>query len=498
MSKLGKIVPTVAFSFMFLCISFGYAALATTLSIDGTTSAEAAEYDEIVITGVSAVSGTNADYEFSSRVVPTNVLSSISGKAGQTIVYRITAENFSETETYVYTGITCGNEYADVFGKLSVSAAKNAACTDLLPNNNAATYTAGTPVAPGEEFVFYVKYTLTADLSDASILINYVFKPVKYTVTYLNDNELYAQDCITDNSVAYTVKRDGPQNGSLVFAGWANANAVVVTSYPAGNTNDYTLSAKWENMYLIIFADADGTVLYEEYFTDSSTALSSEGQAIVDQKLAELNAAAGKDMSVSWSSYDIASATSDITVRAIYNYAGYLNMVPVYEQPDDGIVDYYKVMAVDTLPATVEVPGEIGGVPVKVIERITNVDGESDWNNYENTVTKIVVGEGVEQLGWNSLAWTPNLKEVSLPSTITRMDKNVFSRNDLFGNDKKTLTITFNGTRAEWKAIVANSDSAWAGGLKEGTVIRCTEDGGYFRLEKKGIFSSLSWVEYAG
>jgi hypothetical protein len=126
------------------------------------------------------------------------------------------------------------------------------------------------------------------------------------------------------------------------------------------------------------------------------------------------------------------------------------------------------------------------------------VDGESDWDNYENNVTKIVIGEGVEVLGWNSLAWTPNLAEVQLPSTITSMDKNVFSRNDIFGNDKKKLTITFNGTRAEWRAILANSNSDWGGGLKEGTIIRCTEDGGYFRLEKKGWLSSLSWGEYSG
>jgi hypothetical protein len=136
----------------------------------------------------------------------------------------------------------------------------------------------------------------------------------------------------------------------------------------------------------------------------------------------------------------------------------------------------------------------VGGIPVKHIERITNIDGEDDWNNYENTVTKIIIEEGIESLGWNALAYTPNLAEVELPNSLkTMMDKNVFSRNDIFGNDKKTLTITFNGTMAEWKAILANSNKDWDGGLEKGTVVKCSD--GYFALEKPNIFSSLQWVE---
>ena len=67
-----------------------------------------------------------------------------------------------------------------------------------------------------------------------------------------------------------------------------------------------------------IFSDADGTVLYEEQITDSSTSLSAEGQRTVDAILAELNTtAAANHMSVSWSEYDIAGATADILVKAI-------------------------------------------------------------------------------------------------------------------------------------------------------------------------------------
>jgi len=490
MAKWMKALFCVVFSFSFIFMAIGYASVSDILMVSGQANVTPPNYDEVVITNVSVASGTTVSSEKSSYVAPTNVTSTITGTAGQVIIYKITAHNYSETDRYVYTGISCSSEFSDVASKLTISASMDQANKEKLPNDTSAKYTEGVPVEPGEDIVFYATYTLTGDIASENIWINYTFKPVVYTVTYLNDNETYAVDCITDNSVVYNVRKEGPSNASLVFAGWVNANAAPVESYPAGNTNDYMLSAKWDNVYLIIFADADGTVVYEEQFTSSSTKLSAEGQAIVDAKLAELNAAAAqKNMTVAWSSYTIAGATSDITVRAIYTYSGYLNLEPVYEQPDDGIVDYYQVLAVDDLPATVEVPGEIGGIPVKVINRITNIDGENDWNNYERNVKTIIVGEGVEILEWNSLSYTPNLTEVYLPSTIKQMGKNTFSRNDLFGNDKKKITINFNGTKAQWKAILANSDKNWDGGLKSGTKVQCTD--GYFEINTWG-----SWKEH--
>ena len=492
-----KVALIMAFSFIFLFICVGYAALTDTLSITGTAIAEEPDYDDIVIKSVAVVSST-ATAQDSARVLPTNVKSTITGSSGQKIVYKITAHNYSESVTYIFAGASSSNEFSSVSSKLTISPSTDSANAHPLTNDISRTHYSGTPIAPGEEFVFYATYTLTGNISAGEILVNYNFKPVIYTVTYLNNNQTYAVDCITDNSKAYAVRADRPQNGSLSFAGWMNANAIIINSFPAGNTNDYTLSAKWDKVYLIIFADADGTVLYEEQFTDSSTKLSDAGQAIVNAKLAELNERAAKEhLSVTWSSYNIASATSDITVKAIYNYSGYLNLVPVYNQPDDGIVDSYEVDPVDNLSnfisdtKTVEVPGFVGGVPVLKIDRITNTAGSSDWNNYEEAIETIVVGEGVEVLSHNSLSYTPNLKNVYLPSTITEMGKNTFSRNDLFGNDKKVITIHFDGTKAEWKALLSKSNSNWDGGLKKGSIVQCSD--GYFQLE--GLLS-LSWKEH--
>jgi hypothetical protein len=314
-----------------------------------------------------------------------------------------------------------------------------------------------------------------------------------FTVTYMVGEDKYLTEGHYDASKDYIVI--GAPNGNANFKQWVNANGVAIKSIPGNNKNDYILYATWLNKYTINFIDADGRLIYSEEFTEGASGISQKGQDIVDKWLGEENQVQNANyIYVTWSPYNIKGATGDIIVRPEYAYKGYLNMQPVYEEPDDGVVDYYRVIAVDSLPAEVVVPGSVGKVPVKEIFRITNEDGENDWNNYEKNVTKIPIGENVERLEWNSLAWTPNLVEVNLPNSLLYMGKNVFSRNDFLGNDKKKLTINFNGTREEWKAILSNSDKEWDGGLKEGTVINCSN--GYFKLEKKNVLSSLTWNEY--
>jgi hypothetical protein len=358
----------------------------------------------------------------------------------------------------------------------------------VIPANSGANYYEGTPVAPGETIVFYATYTLNSRFSSDEIMVNFDFKPVVYTITYMNGNDVYAVDCITDNSVAYTVKSDGPDNGELLFANWINANAEAVYSYDAGNTNSYTLSAKWDNVYLIIFVDQFGNNIYQEIFTDSSTALSAEGQAIVDAKLAEFAAEAAKeDMSAAWSDYDIAKATSDITVRVVYTYTGNLKFTPI-DLDGDGITDYYQVDAVNKLRDPTIIPGSLNGISVDVINKLYLNDNNFD---YGAGVTRIEIREGVKTLNRNALAYTADLKTVKLPSTIEYLDKNVFSRN--FGDDKKVLAIHFNGTMAEWQAIEKHSE--WHNGLQSGSTVVCKD--GYFELDRGFLgLGGYNWKAY--
>ena len=177
-----------------------------------------------------------------------------------------------------------------------------------------------------------------------------------------------------------------------------NAAGVVIKSVPVGNKNNYTLSAKWDSVYSIVFVDAKGNVLYQEHITKNTTALSAAGQAAVNAALTQLQENVNQqDVTVQWSSYKFGSA-SDIIVRAEYTYSGILKLVPVYETVNgvnDGIVDYYRVDPVDNLTSTnvkdgnIYIPGMIGAIPVKEIERVTNEAGSGDWNNFNNVIKEM-------------------------------------------------------------------------------------------------------------
>jgi len=479
----------ITFVFSFICV--GYSALTDSLSIGGSANV-VPNFDEIVIIDVTEVSKTSGLSESSRPVITTSVQSDFSGSVGQSVVYKITAHNFSETDTYVYTGMYCDNNAFPIANKLNISASTDEGNTKVLPNNINSTCSKGTPIAPGEDFVFYVTYTLTGDVSTGNILVKYDFKPIIYTVTYLDNNEVFAIDCVTNNGVAYDVIEERPENGTYYFAGWVNANAVIVQTIAKDNENDYTLTAKWDNVYLIIFVDESGTVLYQESFTDTSkkNGLSAAGQAIIDQKLSELaEIAAKEDMSVAWSDYDIKNATSDITVRPIYTYTGNLKFTPI-DTDNDGIIEYYRVDAVAKLNDPTKIPGEFKGLQVEVVNKLYLNDNNFD---YGAGVKTIEIGEGVKRLERNALAYTADLSTVKLPSTMEYIGKNAFSRN--FGDDKKVLTIEFNGTMAEWKVLVNSSDGDWHNGLKTGSVVKCSD--GYFELDRGFLgLGGYDWEEH--
>lgn len=490
MTKFTKLFTCIISLVACCAICIGYASISGTLTIRGEATANPPVFDTLVITSVETVNAT-VNAEEHTRLIPTNLNSTISGTAGQRIVYRITVHNYSETETYIFNGI----RYSDIFGeamdRMTVTVSADEGGTVVLPNAEQACVT-GTPVAPGEDLAFYVTYTLTGDFASEPIWINYVFAPVVYTVTYMNENEIWAVDYIVNNQQVYYVRTEAPElpEGDVrVFYDWVNANADAVDSYPIGNTNSYTLSAKWDNLHLIIFVDEFGNVLYEETFTDSSTALSKEGQETVDAILAELQAAAAADeMSVAWDDYTIKGAKSDIVVRPIYTYSGNLRFTPM-DRNGDGIIDYYQVDAVSKLKNPTKIPGQYKGLPVETVNKLYLNEDNFD---YGAGVKTIEIGEGVQTLNRNALAYTSDLTLVKLPSTMTSIGKNAFSRN--FGSDKKKLTIEFNGTMAEWKTLVANSHSEWHNGLKTGSLVKCSD--GYFELDRGFLeLGGYNWKE---
>lgn len=493
MTKRSMILCGIFVLSAFCFLSVGYAVLTDTLNIVGQVNVTPPVYDTLVITNVTVLGETNVTSESHSRVIPTNVQTTVSGSQGQSIVYRITVHNYSETDTFIFNGIKCSDVYESV-DKITVSIYSDEGMTSALPVTGAASYVNGTPIGPDGEFTFYVRMTLDQNISSETLMINYVFDTVKYTITYLADNELYAVDYVVNNEQPYYVDKeapDSPEGGNFVFVDWVNANAVPVNSYPAGNTNSYTLSAKWDKLYLIMFVDKDGNILYEEVFSDSSTELSASGRATVNGILAEMNAEAAKEeMSVAWSDYTIKNAKADIVVRPLYTYTGNLQFEPV-DREGDGIIDYYKVVAVAKLNNPVRIPGTHQGLPVEVVAKLYKNEDNFD---YGAGIKTIYIGEGVLNLDHNSLAYTSSLQEVYLPSTLEYIGKNAFSRN--WGDDKKSITIHYNGTMAEWKALVANSHDDWDNGIttKDGSKVMCSD--GYFEYDHGFIGIGAKWEEH--
>ena len=91
------------------------------------------------------------------------------------------------------------------------------------------------------------------------------------------------------------------------------------------------------------------------------------------------------------------------------------------------------------------------------------------------------------------------IEVVYLPSTLEYMGKNAFSRN--YSDDKKALTIYYNGTYEQWKILEENSMhkvnwdgiDVWEGGLKKGTKV-IFSDGSYIEMTSaSGLYSASSW-----
>ena len=262
-----KAILGISLSFMCLFTCIGYAAVSDTISVFGKAKAEPPDYDEVVITEVIPCSTTTAT-QTTSRVPPTNIKSEITGDAGNKIVYQITAHNYSETETYVYTGPRYSDEYASVANKLTFSASNDEQNTQKIPASSDANFYEGTPVAPGEEIVFYVTYTLNSNLSASEIMVNFKFEPVIYTVTYLVNDEVYAVDCITNNSIEYSVTREYVStDASLEFDYWMNAGSTHVTSIPAYNTDNVNLYPSYVGVYTATFVDHSANIVAWGHFT---------------------------------------------------------------------------------------------------------------------------------------------------------------------------------------------------------------------------------------
>ena len=496
MARWVKILCAAVCSFVVLFSCVGYAAVSGNLSISGS-----AEYElptDLIITQVEIANST-VDHAVGTKQSPTNVLSTITGQTGETVVYKITVYNYSPDATYVYSG----TDYLDSIGdNFDIYAYVN----DNGNEKALTEHTTSDPIEPGDELTFYARYTLTAD-TNGDALIKYNFLPVIYTITYMDGDTQLAVEYITDNSTEYTITRTATKTGET-FNGWVSASSVAITKIPANNTNDYTLYVDWANKHVIRFVDTDGTILHQEEFAQGNAQLTitdAELNALLPnaeddftpewQVILSYDEATGETTTEAWESYNLNDATSDVTVRVVYNYTGGLALTPV-DSDGDGDIDYYQVDATENLSGNITVPGVLhssnGDIPVLVVDDLCAED--SIFGDTNNELKKVTFLEGVEQINERALAYTTQLSEVVLPSSLKSIGVNAFaSQAGQFGaliGAKQKITFTYNGTKADWDAI--EKAPGWDDGLVAGSKIVCSD--GYYTLSVSWLTESWTWT----
>lgn len=176
MLKWIKVLLGITLSLSFVFIGLGYAEFADTMLISGLAEYEH-NYDEVIVSRVELYSAENCTSEHS-RSDPTNVYTRITPNSGVssnsylTVIYKITAFNFSAYKS-AFSEIVNPGVYDDALvgnGSVSVGAYADAACRTSL---------AGQAIESHETMVFYARYRIRRSYvpSDGNLelLLNYKF-----------------------------------------------------------------------------------------------------------------------------------------------------------------------------------------------------------------------------------------------------------------------------------------------------------------------------------
>ena len=123
-------------------------------------------------------------------ILPRKIKSTISGSAGEKIVYKVTAKNRSTVDKLYYIDATYTNSNVDV------AVSWNEDGIGYFP----------VKAAPDEEIEFYVIYTLKSNISQSELTVDFNFEVKVYAVTYVDNGVILQKDYITeDNKKDYTL-----------------------------------------------------------------------------------------------------------------------------------------------------------------------------------------------------------------------------------------------------------------------------------------------------
>ena len=430
------------------------------------------EFDEslltLTFTKVELVSDGTANSPPTEIVWPTTIKSTISGSAGEKIVYKVTAKNRAESGKYYYISADSSNSNVDV------AVSWNSDGIGYFPIK----------AAPGEEIEFYVIYTLKSNISQSELTVDFNFEVYAYAVTYVNDGVVLKLDYITEenSNKAYTLANSSivtnPPSGNNKFQYWINAGSTKVTSIPANNTEDYVLYPSYENLYTASFVDQDGNVLAWGYYTstDKGADIKTLGNQTTPPEVEDCvfdywQVRIPGKTPVKLSEYGFSDGI-DITIHPIYTYKGDVSLIPV-DTNGDGITDIYHVGGYSNKSgqALVEIPGRVNGIYVTEII-------EDAFSSYDG------------------------VHSIIIPKDIIYIDDNAFAEEWGTIDSGETITLYYGGSYAEWVAKEASFGSDWESGISSSTRIFFLNGGntvdvsqGYLQAEVKSSWGkrTVTW-----
>ena len=170
MTKWGKRLFSIAFSFMFLFISIGYAQIADTLVINGTATLNDMELKGVVIVGISKVGGTGSSTGAGSVQGTANAKINVSGTSGQYVTYEITFKNYDTNVKYAFNAVKCTDS------TLENNSYFNNGLTVSTVRSDGTTEAKGAPIEPGGELKILATYNIGDRLpASVSTILNYEF-----------------------------------------------------------------------------------------------------------------------------------------------------------------------------------------------------------------------------------------------------------------------------------------------------------------------------------
>ncbi len=329
----------------------------------------------------------------------------------------------------------------------------------------------------------------------------------KYTITFIgadgdvadvlyvtdNTNAVNIADILSNNTALNNVTLNGQKPlrwedaNDKEYATYSNGSWVSENAVNAGNLVDIVLYPEWPGEFNIYFLDHNGKTLYYETFKEGqSHTLNTDAieaqRAAIQKELDDTE----NVIQVKWdrdlTTIDFEGATNDITVKLELNLSTTsITLTPVYDETTNQLIEYHvSDVNISDSNLSLNIPSHVGTIPVTEIR-------EDAFDGFDN------------------------LTAVKIPNTITSLGAGMFPGGSSLFAKRQTVTIYYEGTRAEWDALVENSDPDWYEGLGDGSrvffldknekvIFKDETDSyanlGFYELYKKNVFSSLDWVHH--